>query len=129
MAILKVFNPANAQLAATLDADDAKSVARKYERARAAQPEWARRPLDQRLAALAKFRGLVVAQTDALARILTTEVGKPIAQSRNELRGLLPRLDFFLTETAATLRPRKVFSEADGKLDARICHEAVGVVA
>ncbi len=129
MAILKVFNPANGQLAATLDADDAKSVASKYERARAAQPEWARRPLDQRLAAIAKFRGLVVAQTDALARILTTEVGKPIAQSRNELRGLLPRLDFFLTETAATLRPRKVFSEADGKLEERISHEALGVVA
>src|ERR1041384_885935 len=105
MPILKGFNPANGKLAATLDADDAKSVAAKYERARDAQPEWARRPLDQRLPAIAKVRGLVVAQTEALARILTTEVGKPIAQSRNELRGLLPRLDFFLTETAATLRP------------------------
>src|SRR5258706_3746518 len=129
MALLKVLNPANGKLVATLEADDAKSVADKYQRARAAQPEWARRPLDQRLAALAKFRGLVVSQTEALARTLTTEVGKPIAQSRNELRGLLPRLDFFLTETAATLRPRKVFGEADGKLEERISHEAMGVVA
>ena len=83
MPLLKVLNPANGKLVATLETDDAKSVAAKFQRARAAQPEWARRPLDQRLAALAKFRGLVVGETEALARILTTEVGKPIAQSRN----------------------------------------------
>ena len=129
MPVLEVLSPATGKLVATLDADDAKSIRQKYERARAAQPEWARRPLDQRLAAIAKFRGLVVAETEALARILTSEVGKPIAQSRNELRGLLPRLDFFLTETAATLRPRKVFSEADGKLEERISHEPLGVIA
>jgi len=129
MPALKVVNPANGKLVATLEADDAKSVAGKYRRARAAQPDWARRPLDQRLAALARFRGLVVAQTEALARVLTDEVGKPIAQSRNELRGLLPRLDFFLTETAATLRSRKVHSEADGKLEERISHEPLGVIA
>ncbi len=129
MPVLKVHSPANGKLVATLDADDAKSVRRKYERARAAQAEWARRPLDQRLAVIARFRGLVVGETDALARTLTSEVGKPISQSRNELRGLLPRLDFFLSETAATLRPRKVFSEADGKMEERISHEALGVIA
>jgi acyl-CoA reductase-like NAD-dependent aldehyde dehydrogenase len=126
---LKVLNPANGKLVATLEADDAKSVAEKYRRARAAQPDWARRPLDQRLAALAKFRGLVVANSEALAHVLTAEVGKPIAQSRNELRGVLPRLDFFLSETAGTLRSRKVHSAADGKLEERISHEPLGVIA
>src|SRR4029078_10423322 len=87
------------------------------------------RPLARRFEACAKFRGLVAAQTEALARILTTEVGKPIAQSRNELRGLLPRLDFFLTETAATLRPRRVYGGGDGKLEERISHEPLGVIA
>jgi acyl-CoA reductase-like NAD-dependent aldehyde dehydrogenase len=71
----------------------------------------------------------VVGETEALARILTAEVGKPITQARNELRGLLPRLDFFLTETAGTLRSRKVHSEADGKLEERISHEPLGVIA
>ena len=32
---------------------------------------------------------------------LTPEVGKPIAQSRNELNGLLARIDFFLAEVEA----------------------------
>ena len=129
MPALKVYNPATGKLLETLAADDAKSVAAKYARAREAQPTWAKRPLDQRLAALDRFRGLVVAQTDALARVLTREVGKPITQSRNELKGLLPRLDFFLSETARTLRPRKVFGDGSGKLEERITHEPLGVIA
>jgi acyl-CoA reductase-like NAD-dependent aldehyde dehydrogenase len=123
---LKVINPATGEVAATLAADDAKGVAAKYERARAAQPAWAALPLKKRLAAIARFRELVVAGTEHLARVLTTEVGKPIAQSRNELKGLLPRIDFFLEETARTLRPRKVSA---GSTEERISHEPLGVIA
>src|SRR6185436_13132945 len=104
MATLKVYNPATGTLAAKLPADDAKSVKAKYLRARAAQPGWADVPLGARIASIEKFRDLVIAQTESLARILTTEVGKPITQARNELKGLVPRLDFFLAETARTLR-------------------------
>ena len=129
MATLKVYNPATGNLAATLPADDAKSVEAKYLRARGAQPAWAKTPLGVRIAAIEKFRGLVVAQTETLARTLTAEVGKPIAQSRNELKGLIPRLDFFLAESARALRPRKVYGDAGGKLEERVSHEPLGVVA
>jgi acyl-CoA reductase-like NAD-dependent aldehyde dehydrogenase len=129
MATLKVYNPATGDLAAKLPADDAKSVRAKYLRARGAQPALAKTPLATRIAAIERFRDLVVAQTEAIARILTTEVGKPIAQSRNELKGLIPRLDFFLAEIARTLRPRKVFGDPEGKLEERISHEPLGVVA
>jgi len=126
---LKVFNPATGKLAATLPADDAKSVKAKYARARAAQPSWARVRLKQRLAAIAKFRELVVAQAERLAQVLTTEVGKPISQSRNELKGLLPRIDFFLEETAHALRTERVSGERGGAMEERISHEPLGVVA
>jgi acyl-CoA reductase-like NAD-dependent aldehyde dehydrogenase len=124
---LKVLNPATGEVAATLDADDAKSVKAKYMQARAAQPGWARTPLRKRLAAIAKFRERVVAQTEKLAQVLTTEVGKPISQSRNELKGVLPRIDFFLAETSRTLKPEKVSS--DEAMEERITHEPLGVVA
>jgi acyl-CoA reductase-like NAD-dependent aldehyde dehydrogenase len=94
---------------------------------RAAQPGWARTPLKKRLEAIARFRDLVARESDRLARVLTTEVGKPIAQSRNELKGLLPRIDFFLEETARTLKPEKV--SADAAMEERITHEPLGVVA
>jgi acyl-CoA reductase-like NAD-dependent aldehyde dehydrogenase len=125
--ILKITNPATGKVVQTLPADDAKSVKAKYDRARAAQPKWARVPLAKRLAAIAKFRELVIERTEDLATILTTEVGKPIAQSRNELKGLLPRLDFFLAETKKTLRPRKVSKGAS--MEEAISHEPLGVVA
>lgn len=124
---LKVHNPATGQVAATLPADDAKSVRAKYERARAAQPGWAKVRLKQRLAAMQRFRELVATEAELLARVLTTEVGKPISQSRNELKGVLPRLDFFLEQTAHTLRTRKV--HADDSTEERISHEPLGVVA
>ena len=126
---LKVLNPATGEVAALLDADDARTVKLKYREARTAQPAWARTPMRKRLAAIAAFRERVVAETDSLARILTTEVGKPISQSRNELKGVLPRIDFFLAETARTLKPEKVFADAQGSMEERISHEPLGVVA
>jgi acyl-CoA reductase-like NAD-dependent aldehyde dehydrogenase len=129
MATLEVRNPATGKIEATLPADDAKSVKAKYLRARTAQAEWARTPLRRRIAAIKDFRARVIAGTEKLARILTSEVGKPISQSRNELKGLVPRLDFFLADTAATLRPRKVLDDRAGKMEERISHEPLGVVA
>jgi acyl-CoA reductase-like NAD-dependent aldehyde dehydrogenase len=58
----------------------------------------------RRIAAIERFRELVIARTDALADTLTQEVGKPIRQSRNELKGLVGRLDFFIAESARALR-------------------------
>jgi acyl-CoA reductase-like NAD-dependent aldehyde dehydrogenase len=126
---LKVLNPATGEVAATLAADDAKTVKAKYQQARAAQPGWARVPLKKRLAAIATFREKVIAETEKLARVLTTEVGKPISQSRNELKGVLPRIDFFLEESAKTLRPRKVSVDVRNSIEEKISHEPLGVVA
>jgi len=124
---LKVTNPATGKVAASLDADDPKAVKAKYGRARAAQPKWAKVPLKKRLEIMARFREKVVAQTEQLAQVLTTEVGKPISQARNELKGVLPRIDFFLAETAKTLRPARVSKDAG--MEERITLEPLGVVA
>jgi acyl-CoA reductase-like NAD-dependent aldehyde dehydrogenase len=86
-------------------------------------------PLKKRLEAIARFRAAIIAQTEELAAILTTEMGKPITQSRNELKGLVGRLDFFLEETARTLRPRKVFGGKGEAMQEIIAHEPLGVVA
>jgi acyl-CoA reductase-like NAD-dependent aldehyde dehydrogenase len=86
-------------------------------------------PLRKRLDAIARFRERIVAMQETLARTLTKEVGKPIRQSRNELNGLLARLDFFLGASARVLRDEKVYADAAPKLEERITHEPLGVVA
>ncbi|HEU0200584.1 MAG TPA: aldehyde dehydrogenase family protein [Burkholderiaceae bacterium] len=125
--MLSILNPANGSVIAELPQDTQATVHTKYETARAAQGAWAATPLATRLAAIARFRGLIEAQTERLAAVLTAEVGKPIKQARAELRGLLGRLDFFLTHAEATLAQRVVFDE--GGMRERITHEPLGVVA
>ena len=126
---LSITNPATGALVLRVAADGPREVAARYAAARAAQPRWAATPMRRRIAAIEKFRELIIARTDALANTLTQEVGKPIRQSRNELKGLIGRLDFFIAESARALREQKVFVDAAQKLDERITHEPLGVVA
>lgn len=127
MSTLKIHNPATGALLAELPADDATSIAAKARAARAAQPAWAARPLAERIAIAQRFRDAVAVEREALAKTLTQEVGKPIAQSRNELNGLLPRLDFFLSQAASTFADEPVFDE--GGMRERIAHVPLGLVA
>ena len=126
---MKIVNPADGTVITEVTADNAPAVRRKYELARAGQPRWAKTPLRARLAAIAAFRERIVAMHETLARTLTHEVGKPIRQARNELDGLLGRIDFFLAESARVLRDEKVYANAGQKLEERITHEPLGVVA
>ena len=126
---MKITNPATGAVIANLAADNAAAVRRKYEVARAGQARWAKVSIRKRLEAIAKFRERIVAMHETLARTLTQEVGKPIRQSRNELNGLLGRIDFFLAESTRALREEKVFVDARQKLEERITHEPLGVIA
>ena len=126
---MKITNPATGTVIAEVAADTLKTVRAKYELARAAQPAWAAVPIRKRLAIIRNFRELLIARQDTLARTLTAEVGKPIRQSRNELNGLTGRIDFFLAESERALRDEKVFADADGKLEERIGHVPLGVIA
>lgn len=124
---MKLKNPATGVLGAEIAEDDAASVGRAYERARAAQPGWAATPLAKRLAAVTAFRDLLTARKTELARTLTRETGKPVAQAKNELSAMPGRIDFFLAKTASVLEDETV--EDDGKLVEVIAHEPLGVIA
>jgi acyl-CoA reductase-like NAD-dependent aldehyde dehydrogenase len=128
-AALPIVNPATGSIILRLAADGPREVAQRYAAARAAQPAWAATPIRKRIATIEKFREQVVARTDTLAHTLTQEVGKPIRQSHNELKGLLARLDFFIAESAKALREQKIFADPAQNLDERITHEPLGVVA
>ena len=54
MTTLTIHNPADGSLITQLPADDAASVAAKAQAARAAQPAWARVPLTDKLAMVAR---------------------------------------------------------------------------
>jgi acyl-CoA reductase-like NAD-dependent aldehyde dehydrogenase len=124
---LAIHNPATGETIAHLPADDAASVARKAQAARAAQPAWAARPLRERAAGIERFRAGVVRDLEQLAAVMTRETGKPIRMSRNELNGLLPRIDFFLEQAEPATAAESVYDE--GGMREQIQHEPLGVVA
>src|SRR5882672_5947778 len=125
--MLQILAPATGAVLAELPQDTHESVLARYLAARAAQPPWAAATLAHRLECLRRFRTSLVRDIDKLAAILTSEVGKPIKQARNEINGLLGRIDFFLAATQPTLEPRQVFDQ-DGMRE-RIEHEPLGVIA
>ncbi len=128
--MLRVVNPATEGVVREVPEDDAASIAAKARRARAAQPEWAARPLAQRLEAVRRFRDLARARAESLARILTGEMGKPIRQARNELAAMPERLDFFLEHTAAAVADEVVRADLPPPaVNERIGYEPLGVVA
>lgn len=127
MNALSIVNPADGRVIATVPADDVAGVAAKAARARAAQPAWAATPLAERVACIGRFRAAVATELDTLAATLTSEMGKPLAQARNELNGFLGRIDFFLAEIAESIADETVF--ADAAITERIGHDPLGVVA
>lgn len=124
---LPVINPAHGEKVADLPVDGPDDVRAKVDAARRAQSAWAARPLDQRIAAIRRCRELVVKRQEELAVKLTTEVGKPIRQSRSELDSSLPRFDFFIEHSAAVLAGETVLS--DTSMTERIQLEPLGLVA
>jgi acyl-CoA reductase-like NAD-dependent aldehyde dehydrogenase len=125
--MLTITNPANGAQIATLATDTAETIAKKLAAARAAQPGWAAMPLADRRAALARFRDRLAADVEPLARTLSEEMGKPIAQARSEITATGGRLEFFLAQAAAVCADEVVFD--DGGMVERIGWEPLGVVA
>ena len=127
MTQLTIRNPATGETITDVPADDAASVAHKARRAREAQPAWAKTPVAGRAACIERFREAVVRDLPRLAEVMTRETGKPIRMSRNELNGLVPRLDFFLGVVGTVIAPETVFDE--NGMTERIEHAPLGVVA
>ena len=66
--------------------------------ARAAQHDWAATPAPRRGRAIQQIGRIVEANKEALARVMTGEMGKPIAESRGEVQEVIDTCDFFLGE-------------------------------
>jgi acyl-CoA reductase-like NAD-dependent aldehyde dehydrogenase len=126
---LRIVNPANGETLSEVAQADAAIVGDAVARARRAQPAWAATPLEARREIMRRLRTLVEERRETLARTLTLEVGKPITQARNELAGLLPRIDFFVDEVGALMADEVVLASEADRLEERIRREPLGVVA
>lgn len=124
---MNIINPATEAIIATVQEDSAQSIQQKFEAAKAAQKMWAKVPLTERLACIARFNELLVAQSDRLAADLTAEVGKPLNQAKGELRGGRTRSIYFAEHAEHYLAEEWMVTEGDTK--EKVVYEPLGVIA
>ncbi len=92
-------NPARpAEVIAEVSQADADVVVDAARSAAAAQPGWAAVPAPVRGRAIAAIGRVIEANQEALARLITAEIGKPYAESLGEVQEIIDTCDFFLGE-------------------------------
>ena len=92
-------NPARtSEVVAEVALGDAATFVDACRAARDAQPAWKAVPAPIRGRVIAQVGRLVEANREALARLLTREVGKPYAESLGEVQEIIDTCDFFVGE-------------------------------
>jgi acyl-CoA reductase-like NAD-dependent aldehyde dehydrogenase len=96
---LSSTNPAHTdEVVAEILLADAETFLDACRAARAAQREWARVPAPIRGRVIAQVGRLVEANKEALARLVTREIGKPYSESLGEVQEIVDTCDFFVGE-------------------------------
>jgi acyl-CoA reductase-like NAD-dependent aldehyde dehydrogenase len=83
--------------------------------------------LKERVDIIKKYSSLLEQNIEALAKVLTSEVGKPLQQSRNEINGCRTRIQW-MTDNAQKYLGDEVMTEGGG-LAEKIAYEPLGVIA
>jgi len=97
-ATLEVTNPADGSVIGTVPNMGAAETRRAIEAAEVAQKEWRQRTGKERAAILRKWYDLMLENQEDLAILMTTEQGKPIAESRGEVAYGASFIEWFAEE-------------------------------
>jgi acyl-CoA reductase-like NAD-dependent aldehyde dehydrogenase len=123
---MKIINPATEETIRELQEDTVATLSRKFELLKKGQVGWSKTKLESRIEILKKFSTLLERDIESLSHTLTSEVGKPLQQSRNEVNGARSRIKW-LTENAQRFLSDEKMSDDNG-MQEWISYEALGVV-
>jgi len=123
---MKIFNPATEELIREIAEDNQLSVEEKFEELRVGQLSWRKTSLKERITILERFSELLEENLEQNALILTQEVGKPLQQSRNEIKGGIARIQW-LTGNAEKYLSDEIMKSEEG-LEEKISYEPLGVI-
>jgi succinate-semialdehyde dehydrogenase/glutarate-semialdehyde dehydrogenase len=94
----EVTNPSNGETVAVLPDGGREEMRRAIDAAAAAQPEWAERTAADRAAIMQNAARLMHERKERLARVMTLEQGKPLAESRGEIDYAASFIEWFAEE-------------------------------
>ncbi|MEO9477627.1 MAG: aldehyde dehydrogenase family protein [Cyclobacteriaceae bacterium] len=123
---MNVINPATEEVIATLEEDSTVSILEKLAKLRQGQKQWQKLAVADRLETIQNFGKLVKENVEELSSILTSEVGKPVKQSRGEVLGSLNRITHLVANAEKWLSEELI---AEGATTEKIKYEPLGVIA
>src|SRR5579864_9110393 len=124
---IKVDNPATKEIIGNVPKLSGAETRRAIEAANSAFPSWSKKTAKERAAVLRRWFDLMMANQEDLARLMTIEQGKPLAESRGEVAYAAAFLEWFGEEA------KRVYGDTipPHQVDKRIVviKQPIGVVA
>ncbi|AJG22796.1 NAD-dependent succinate-semialdehyde dehydrogenase [Cupriavidus basilensis] len=124
---LDVTNPATNTVFACVPDSDARDASQATDAAAAAFPAWSRRTARDRAQIIKRWHALILEHQEDLARIISTEQGKPIKEARGEVLYGASYVEWFAEE--ATRISGEIVAESVPGRKMLVLKEPVGVVA
>ena len=124
---IDVDNPADGRVIGSVPKMGTAETRRAIEAANAAYPAWRAKTAKERSAILRKWFDLMMANQEDLARLMTTEQGKPLAESRGEVAYAASFLEWFGEEAKRVYGDTIPAHQADKRLV--VIKQPIGVVA
>src|SRR5437588_4728649 len=124
---LNVDNPATDEIIGTVPKLSAAETRQAVEAANRAFPAWSKKTAKERAAILRRWFDLMMANQDDLARLMTLEQGKPLAESKGEVAYAAAFLEWFGEEAKRVYGDTIPQHQADKRIV--VLKQPIGVVA
>ena len=126
-ATLPVFNPATGEILSRIPLSGPEDVGRAVASARDALREWRETPAGDRVQPLFRLKALLERDFEEISRVVTTECGKTLAESRGELRRAIENVE--VACGIPSLMQGRVLEDIARGIDEFMIRQPVGVVA
>lgn len=122
---ITTINPATGEVLKTYEGWSSQRVAEAVAAGHAAAVAWGKQPLEARLSAVTRLANELRKQKDALADLMTTEMGKPLAEAAGEMEKSAVTALYYAENAGRLLADEPV--AIDG-VDAWVSYEPIGLV-
>ncbi|HEY4966036.1 MAG TPA: aldehyde dehydrogenase family protein [Puia sp.] len=123
---MQIINPATEEIIGEVSEDTTETLSAKFQKLKAARPGWSATDIPARKKIILRFSDLMMEQIEPLARVLTNEVGKPLQQSRNEIRGACTRIKWLAEHAQQYLGEEQMTK--DKSMEEKISYEPLGII-
>ena len=123
---MNIINPATEDLITSVKEDSLSSIELKFKILQEGLVKWSEVLLKDRILILQRFAELLNDNMEMGASILTSEVGKPLQQSKNEINGASSRIKWLCGNAEKYLADD--FMSNENQLTEKIVYEPLGVI-